>query len=544
MKRRIVITSALPYSNGEIHLGHLLEHLITDFWGRFQKMRGHECLSICADDTHGAPVMVEAMRRGIQPEEQIATMLHKHTEVFREFHINYDFYSTTNTEINRQHCHRIFHSLHENGYLETKEIKQAFCEHDKMFLPDRFVKGTCPKCQTANQYGDSCDACGSVYSPLEMDDARCSLCDNKPVTRESTHYFCKIAKDQEFLKTWVPAHTPEAIANKLAEWLNHTLADWCFTRDAPYFGFALPGTTDKFYYVWFDAPVGYIASTDEWCRLHNRKVEEFWQDESSEIYHNIGKDIIYFHSLFWPVMLKNAGWQLPRQIWVHGMLTIDGVKLSKSRGTFINAQTYLNHLGPEYLRYYFAAKLSDSIVDIDLNWADFVGKVNAELIGKITNIASRSVQMLHKQLDGCLGTLTSSGLALVQAAQQRSEEIASFYEQRQFSQAIGAVREIADEANRFFDEHKPWLQIKEQPEAARQVLTAALHLFRIIAIYLKPVLPHYVSKVETLFSETTPYSWSSTAALVEGRAMQAYEHLLGRIDPKHLEAITAEAKQV
>lgn len=539
-KRRIVITSALPYANGDIHLGHMVEHLITDYWSRFQKMRGHECLAICADDTHGAPIMVEARRLGIKPEEQIERMHQKHLADFKDFEVVYDNYSSTNTPLNRELCDQIFHSLNNNGHIAKKKIKQTYCEHDKMFLPDRFVKGDCPKCGASNQYGDSCDSCGSVYSPIEMKNASCNICGNKPIEKESEHFFCKLGNFTNFLKEWVPKHTSSSVAKKLDEWLDDNLADWCFTRDEPYFGFEVPGSDKKYYYVWFDAPVGYISSTLEWCQKNNRSIEEFWKSESAEIYHNIGKDIIYFHSLFWPSMLKSAGWNTPNEIFVHGMLTVNGEKLSKSKGTFVNARTYLNHLPSDYLRYYFACKLNDSMADLDLNWNDFSSRVNSDLIGKITNIASRGAQMLQKRLDGKMGSLSQEGLTLVKKAQSKADEIASYYESRQFSKAMLAIRDIADDANKYFDDHTPWKLIKEQPEQTREILTGILNLFRIICVYLKPILPSYVKKVEELFNQAA-FNWDSLHEVIEHHTLKPFTHLLNRVDPKKIEAITAES---
>ena len=539
-KRRILITSALPYANGDIHIGHMVEHLITDFWSRFQKMRGHECLAICADDTHGAPIMVEARRLGIKPEEQIASMHEKHIKDFADFDVIYDNYHTTHSPLNQQLCEEFYLKLRDNGHIEKRSIKQTYCEHDKMFLPDRFVKGTCPKCGATDQYGDSCDVCGSVYNPIEMKDARCTICGNTPIEKESEHHFCKLSNFADFLKEWVPKHTSEGVAKKLSEWLDNELQDWCLTRAEPYFGFEVPGAKGKYYYVWFDAPIGYIASTWDWCKKNNRNLDEFWRNDQAEIYHNIGKDIIYFHSLFWPVMLKNAGYTTPKEIFVHGMLTVNGEKLSKSKGTFINARTYLNHLDPSYLRYYMACKLNSGIADLDLNWEDFLSRVNSDLIGKITNIASRGAQMLQKRLDGKMGHLPKLGQELVSKAQAKSDLIASLYEERQFAKAILEIREIADQANKYFDEMTPWKLIKEDPEETKEVLTTILNLFRLVSIYLKPILPSYVAKVEELFGDQ-PYTWDDVHTIVEGRTLNSFSHLLQRVDVKKINAITEES---
>ena len=541
--RKIVITSALPYANGDIHLGHMVEHLITDFWARYQKMKGHKCLAICADDTHGAPIMIAARKKGVTPESQIEEVRKRHLDDFKDFDIHYDHYSSTNSKMNEAYCHEFFHSLKSQGAIEEREITQQFCEHDKMFLPDRFVKGTCPKCQAKDQYGDNCDACSAVYETLDLIDPSCTLCSRKPVQKQSTHMFVALDRFSSFLKEWVPAHTDKAVSNKLSEWFEKDgLKDWCLTRDKPYFGFQVPGT-EKFYYVWFDAPIGYLSSTREWCDLNGAKVEEFWKDEDSEIYHNIGKDIIYFHSLFWPVMLKVAGWNTPTKIFVHGMLTVNGKKLSKSKGTFINARTFLNHLDPLYLRYYFACKLTNSIADFDLNFDDFTSRVNSDLIGKITNIASRGFQMLGKNFDSTLSTMDEDGAKIFEKARAYSTQIEEFYEERNFSKVILAVREIADDANKYFDEKTPWKLIKEDREETQKILTSTLNIFRFLAIYLKPILPIYVEKVEGLFQEE-PYTWKSLQTSLEEKKLAPFSHLLKRIEPSSLEKIIEDSKQV
>ena len=540
-KRRILITSALPYANGDIHIGHMVEHMITDFWSRYQKMCGHECLAICADDTHGAPIMVEARRLGISPEQQIERMHAKHIQDFADFEVVYDNYHTTHSELNRTLCDSIYLKLKENGHIEKRSMKQTYCTHDKMFLPDRFVKGSCPKCSSADQYGDSCDSCGAVYHPTEMKDARCTICNNKPIEKSSEHHFCRLDHFSDFLKKWVPEHTSEAVTKKLQDWLDDKLQDWCLSRDEPYFGFELPDAKGKYYYVWFDAPIGYIASTWDWCKKNNRKLEEFWNNEKAEIYHNIGKDIVYFHSLFWPVMLKNYGWNTPNEIFVHGMLTINGEKLSKSKGTFINARTYLNHLQADYLRYYFACKLNPNLGDLDLNWDDFVARVNGDLIGKITNIASRGAQMLHKHFAGQLGSLPADGRKLVEQAQGKTDIIGKLFESRAFGKAMLEIREIADSANKYFDDHTPWKLIKDDPEKTRGILNTILNLFRIISIYIKPVLPSYVEKVEKLFQED-PYQWEDAQKILENRNLGAFSHLLQRVDKKKIKNITEETK--
>ncbi|MBI2603744.1 MAG: methionine--tRNA ligase [Deltaproteobacteria bacterium] len=544
MTRRLV-TSALPYANGDIHLGHLVEHLATDFWARFQKMRGHQCLTICADDTHGAPIMVAARKKGIAPEELIARTLQQHTKDFVDFQIHYDHYSTTHSETNRALCSHFYKKLKEGGHIFKRAVDQHYCETDKIFLPDRFVKGTCPRCGVENQYGDSCEACSAVYHSTELREPRCSICDSTPVVRASEQFFVKLEDFRPFLSEWVPQHTSAAVANKLQEWLSEELKDWCFTRDAPYFGFELPDAKGKYYYVWFDAPIGYVSSTKEWCEQRGLNFKDFWQNPEIEIHHNIGKDIVYFHTLFWPAMLKSAGFSTPTSIWVHGMLTVNGEKLSKSKGTFINARTYLNHLAPEYLRYYLACKLNQGVGDIDFNFEDFVGRVNSDLIGKITNIASRSAQMLHKQLEGRLAHLPArgEGAELIKKAHHESEGIAQLYEERNFAKALLSIRSLADLANKYFDDHKPWILVKEDKEKTREILTVALNLFRIVAVYLAPILPRYAEKVAQLFKEE-PYTWESSQHAVENGELNPFSHLLSRLDPKAVEAIVEETKEL
>ncbi|MBF0442158.1 MAG: methionine--tRNA ligase, partial [Oligoflexales bacterium] len=407
--------------------------------------------------------------------------------------------------------------------------------------PDRFVIGTCPKCGAEGQYGDNCEICNSTYSPLEMNQVKCSICGNKPVARETDHLFFKLNNFKPFLESWVPEHTSKEVFNKGQEWLKGDLQDWCITRDEPYFGFEAPGHPGKYLYVWVDAPIGYISSTKEWCDRHGKNLSDYWKSEKTEIYHFIGKDITYFHILFWPAMLENAGYKTPTSVFVHGMLTVNGIKMSKSRGTFINAETYLKHLDPLYLRYYLACKISSSIGDIDLNFEDFSGRVNSDLIGKITNVASRGASMLGK-MDNRIGALSEEGRSLVKSAIDKGDDIARHYEARDFSKAMIEIRSIADDANKYFDSYEPWKLIKTDPEKTREVLTTILNLFRIMAIFLKPVLPSYAVKVEKLFNEE-PYLWDSANKTLENHKINAFEHLMQRLDPKKLEDIVEETRK-
>ena len=528
-QRKMVVTSALPYANGDIHIGHLVEYIQTDFWVRFQKMRGHTCVYVCADDTHGTPVMVRARASGITPEELIAHSYAQHTKDFSDFEIRFDHYYSTNSEENRTFCNGIYQAMQKSGAITTRKLPQLYCEHDAMFLPDRFVKGTCPKCGAEGQYGDSCDVCGQTYPAEELNDARCTICGQTPVTRDSEHLFFELEPSRDFLKTWIPAHTAPDVANKLLEWFNEPLRGWCISRDAPYFGFEIPSHPGKFFYVWVDAPIGYMASLQKWCTDHTESFDAWWQNPEVELYHFIGKDIVRFHCLFWPTMLHTAGYKTPSQVFVHGFLTINGEKMSKSKGTFIKARTYLDHLKPQDLRFYYACKLNGTTDDMDLNLGDFVNRVNSDLVGKITNLASRGAQMLHKSLGGLTGTMDPEGRTLYEKVVDRSESIAGHYEARDFSKVMVEVRELADQANQYFDSKAPWALVKSDPEAARSVMTSVLNIFRVLAIYMQPILPTYAVKTARLFNEA-PYVWSDVKKVVENAPIQPYEYLATRVE--------------
>ena len=540
--RRIVATAALPYANGPIHMGHLLEYLQADFWTRFQKMRGHECLYICADDTHGTPIMVSARNQKITPEVLIAKAFDEHVKDFKEFEVQFDNYSSTNTKLNQELCELIYSKLQQSGHTTSRSVEQLYCQHDKMFLPDRFVKGVCPNCQSPEQYGDGCEKCGATYSPKDLKTPQCSLCGNTPVHEKSENIFFKLNDFREFLQKWVPEHAPLEVANKLKEWLDGELKDWDISRDEPYFGFKIPGTTNKYFYVWVDAPMGYVSSLREWCEKNNKNWQDFW-NEKSEIYHFIGKDIVNFHCLFWPAMLKASQMATPNGIFVHGHLTLNGEKMSKSRGNFFSARQYLNHLNPLHLRYYFATKIGPSVDDMDLNFEDYQNRVNAELVGKITNLASRGAQMLTKKMDSQMSTPDAEGLALIESAQKQSEAIAEFYEKREFAKAINQIRLIADDANRYFDEKAPWKTLATDPEATKKVLTTTLNLFRIINIYLTPVLPSYSLKVAELFNEK-PYVWKDAATTLTNYKIQDYVHLANRVEADKIKDLEAEGQKM
>jgi methionyl-tRNA synthetase len=540
-KRRIVVTSALPYANGDIHIGHLVEYVQTDFWVRFQKMRGHDCVYVCADDTHGTPIMVRARAEGITPEELIARSYALHTKDFADFQIRFDNYYSTNSEENRAFSSSIYQAMQKSGAVTTRKLPQFYCEHDAMFLPDRFVKGVCPKCGAENQYGDSCDACGQTYPAEELKEARCTICGGAPVMRDSEHLFFELEPFRDFLKAWVPKHTAPDVANKLLEWFNEPLRGWCISRDAPYFGFEIPGHPGKFFYVWVDAPIGYMASLKKWCSDHGEAFDAWWQNPEAELYHFIGKDIVRFHCLFWPTMLNVAGIKTPNQVFVHGFLTVNGEKMSKSKGTFVKARTYLDHLNPQDLRFYYACKLNGTTDDLDLNLGDFVNRVNSDLVGKITNLASRGAQMLHKSLGGTTGAMDPDGRKLWERAQSRADAVAAYYEVRDFSKVMVEIRDLADAANQYFDAQAPWALVKKDPEAARQVMTSVLNVFRVLAIYLQPILPVYADKVAKLFNES-PYVWSDVAKAVENVPINPYEYLATRVEPAAVEKMVEASR--
>ena len=551
--RRIVVTSALPYANGDIHLGHLVEYVQTDFWVRYQKLRGNDCVYICADDTHGTPIMIRARKEGITPEQLIARSHATHLKDFTDFQVSFDNYYTTNSPENRELSERIYGEALKQGFIARKTTPQLYCEHCRMFLPDRFVKGTCPKCGAEGQYGDSCDKCGSTYGAEELGSPKCTTCGGTPVVKDSEHLYFELEPQHDYLEKWIPGHTTSDVSNKLLEWFREPLRGWCISRDAPYFGFEIPGYKDKFFYVWVDAPIGYIASLKNWCERNGQNLEDWWPqngagngqqaDDSKgapELYHFIGKDIIRFHCLFWPGMLHSAGVKTPDKVFVHGFLTVNGEKMSKSKGTFVNARTYLDNLPPEALRYYYAAKLGGTTDDMDLNLTDFVQRVNSDLVGKITNIASRGGQMLQKKLEGRLGAVDAEGQALLEKCRLAGETIAQFYEDRRFNQVVVEICRLADAANEYFDRREPWKTVKTDAEATRTTLTAALNAFRIIAIYLKPILPAYADKAMKLFGESV-WTWDSAKTALENCALGPYEYLASRIDQKQVDAMIAAA---
>lgn len=553
-RRRILVTSALPYANGSIHLGHLVEYIQTDIWVRFQKMRGHECYYVCADDTHGTPVMLRAEQAGVTPEALIERMHAEHLADFSDFHIEYDNYYSTNSDENRELSRQIYLRLKGAGLIERRTIEQFYDPVKEMFLPDRFIKGECPRCHAQDQYGDACEVCGATYSPTEVINPVSAVSGATPVKKESEHYFFKLGQCEAFLKDWIagrdasqqglPPLQPEAL-NKIGEWFEAGLRDWDISRDAPYFGFEIPDAPGKYLYVWLDAPIGYMASFKNLCDRKGMDFDAFWnKDSQCDLVHFIGKDILYFHALFWPATLHYSGYRTPDSIHVHGFLTINGQKMSKSRGTFITARTYLNHLDPEYLRYYFAAKLSDRVEDIDLNIDDFVARVNSNLIGKYINIASRSAGFLSKRFRGRLGeTRSDVDTKLLRRLQEKAEAIAYLYEKRQLGEAVREIMALADIANEYINEYKPWDLARNpaQNERLHQVCSTAMNTFRLLTLYLKPIIPRLAETVES-FLNIDPLVWSDAERLLTDHPIKPYRHLAQRIEEKQVTAMIDESK--
>ncbi|TVL15848.1 methionine--tRNA ligase [Shewanella algae] len=543
-QRKILVTSALPYANGPIHLGHMLEYIQTDIWSRFQKLRGHECHYICADDAHGTPIMLKAQQMGIQPEEMIAKVNQEHQQDFAEFNIAFDNYHSTHSEENRQLASEIYLKLRDNGYIKSKTISQLFDPEKSMFLPDRFVKGTCPKCKSEDQYGDNCDSCGATYSPTELINPRSAVSGATPVMKETEHFFFDLPAFETMLKEWTHSGSLQSeMANKLDEWFEQGLQQWDITRDAPYFGFEIPDAPGKYFYVWLDAPVGYMGSFKNLCdKRPELNFDEFWNaDSKAEVYHFIGKDIVYFHSLFWPAMLKGAGYRQPSSVYAHGYVTVNGAKMSKSKGTFIKARTYLDHLDPEYLRYYYAAKLSSRIDDLDLNLEDFAARVNSDLVGKLVNLASRTAGFIVKRFDAKLAKVEDNSLAESFLAKQ--ELIAELYEGREYGKAMREIMALADVANAYVADEAPWQLVKNEETLARahQVCSVALNLFRILVTYLKPVLPRLAADVEAFLK--LELSWSGLALDMAGHQINPFKPMMQRIELDKVNAMVEASKE-
>ncbi len=543
MARKIVVTSALPYANGPIHLGHLVEYLQTDIWVRFQKACGNECLYFCADDTHGTPVMIRARSEGIEPEELIRRIEAEHIRDFTAFGIEFDNYYSTHSEENRQFSELLFKRAEENDSIVKRDVEQAYCTKCDMWLPDRYLRGTCPRCKAPDQYGDSCDACGGTHRPTELIDPGCSNCGDEPVRRTSTHYFFKLADYADRLKTLIESgHTQKSVLNKLDEWFEAGLRDWDISRDGPYFGFKIPGEENKFFYVWLDAPIGYMASCKNYCDKHGLDFEKIWNSPEYELYHFIGKDIMYFHALFWPAMLISAKFKTADKLFVHGFLTVNGQKMSKSKGTFIKAEDYINHLDPQYLRYYYATKLTSGIDDIDFNFDDFVTKINSDLVGKLANLASRSVPMLTKKLDGRLGRLDDKGAKLVRILQGAKQGIIDDFEELNYAAAMRTISALADESNRYFDQQQPWKTIKTDPEKTRATLTAVVNAVKILTTYLKPILPKYAETTERILN-IEPLGFADVDTVLQEHKIERFERLVERVETEKVESMIDQSRE-
>ncbi len=542
-QRQILVTSALPYANGPIHLGHLVEYLQTDIWVRFQKIRGNTCTYVCASDAHGTPIMLRAQSEKISAEELISRIHKEHDQDFADFLIEFDNFYTTHSDENRTLSADIYGKLKQAGFIEKRTITQAYDPEKEMFLPDRFIRGECPRCGAKDQYGDNCEVCSATYSPTELVNAVSAVSGATPIEKDSEHLFFKLSDFSDFLKSWIHAgHLQESVANKLDEWLEQGLQDWDISRDAPYFGFEIPDAPGKFFYVWLDAPVGYMASFKNLCDRTNLDFDHYWKDDSdTELYHFIGKDITNFHCLFWPAMLEGSGFRKPSNVFVHGFLTVNGNKMSKSRGTFIMARTYLNHLSPEYLRYYYAAKLGAGVEDIDLNLEDFQARVNSDLVGKVVNIASRCAGFISKKYDGQLSTNIHKPELLQQFA-SASDSIAALYEAREFGRAIREIMSLADLANQYIDENKPWVLAKEpgREQDVQDVCSMGLNLFRILIIYLKPVLPAMAEAAES-FLNISPLIWLDSQQVLTAHTINRFKPLMTRIETSAIDAIIDES---
>jgi len=554
--RKILVTSALPYANGSIHMGHMVEYIQTDIWVRFQKMRGHQCTYVCADDAHGTPIMLRAQNEGITPEALVARIGKEHRADFAAFDIGFDNYHSTHSDENRELAEMIYGRLKANGHIVSHTIEQAYDPEKEMFLPDRFVRGTCPKCGADDQYGDNCEACGATYDPTDLINPVSAVSGATPIRKESEHLFFKLADFQEMLTEWTRAgHLQPEVSNKLDEWLKDELREWDISRDSPYFGFEIPGASGpsgekKYFYVWLDAPMGYFASFKNLCEKRGTKgldgldFDEYLKpDSTTELYHFIGKDIISFHALFWPALLAGANLRTPTAVFAHGFLTVNGQKMSKSRGTFINARHYLDHLDPEYLRYYFAAKLTSRIDDLDLNFDDFTARVNSDLVGKMVNIASRCAGFISKKCDGLLSAECSDP-ALYQRFVDAGETIANLYEKREFSHAMRDIMALADLANQYIDEQKPWVLAKDEATAgqAQAVYSTGVNLFRVLMTYLKPVLPVMAEKAEA-FLNVDALSWDSGSEPLTSHAIAKFKPLMTRVEQDKIDAVLADAQK-
>ncbi|KZY98518.1 methionine--tRNA ligase [Oleibacter sp. HI0075] len=542
--RKILVTSALPYANGSIHLGHLLEYIQTDIWVRFQKARGHMCTYVCADDAHGTAIMLRAEKEGISPEEQIARVKAEHETDFADFQIAFDNFHSTHSEENRELSATIYKACRDKGHIATRNIKQLYDPVKELFLADRYIKGNCPKCDAEDQYGDNCEVCGATYTPAELKKPYSVISGATPVEKESEHFFFKLPDFQDFLKEWTRSGTlQDEVANKLSEWLDSGLQEWDISRDAPYFGFEIPDAPGKYFYVWLDAPIGYMASFKNLCdRREDLSFDDYWKpDSDAEVYHFIGKDIINFHALFWPSMLSAADFRTPTAVNAHGFVTVNGAKMSKSRGTFIKARTYLNHLNPTYLRYYFAAKLGSSVDDFDLNLEDFVQRVNSDLVNKLINIASRTANFIKKS--GGVLSENCAEEAMVNDFINAGDQIAELYEKREFSRAMKEIMTLADRANEYIQAKAPWAMSKEEgrEQEVLEVCSVAVNLFRQLMTYLSPVLPELADKTAA-FLNLESLGWEDRRSILTGHAINKFKPMLARAEMDKVTAILEETK--
>ncbi|WP_419851820.1 methionine--tRNA ligase [Actinobacillus pleuropneumoniae] len=543
MSRKMLVTCALPYANGAIHLGHMLEHIQADIWVRFQRMRGNEIYFVCADDAHGTPIMLNAAKQGITPEQLIEKAKTDHVADFKGFNISFDNYHSTHSEENREITTEMYKKLRANGFIKSRVISQLFDPEKQMFLPDRFVKGTCPKCKAEDQYGDNCEVCASTYSPMDLINPRSAVSGATPIVKESEHFFFDLPSFEGMLKEWTRSGSLQSeIANKMQEWFESDLQQWDISRDAPYFGFPIPDAENKFFYVWLDAPIGYMASFKNLCDRNGLNFDEFWKkDSETELYHFIGKDIVYFHSLFWPAMLDGCELRKPTNVFAHGYVTVDGVKMSKSRGTFIQASTYLKHIDPECLRYYYAAKLNERIEDLDLSLEDFVQRVNSDIVNKLVNLASRNASFIAKRFEGKLADKLEDEALFAEFIAQ-SEQIAAHYENREFNKAIRLIMDLCDKANKYVDDKAPWVIAKQEGCDAQlqAVCSMGIELFRVLMSYLKPVLPQLAERAEAFLQ--TELTWDNIQQPLLGQNVAPFKSLFSRLEKKQIDAVIEETK--
>lgn len=543
--KTLLITSALPYANGSIHMGHMVEYIQTDIWVRFQKMQGHKCYYVCADDAHGTPIMLSAEEAGTSPEALIEKISQEHQADFADFSIAFDHFHSTHSKENRKLSCMIYQRLRDAGHIKKRTIKQSFDPEKEMFLPDRFVRGECPKCGALDQYGDNCEVCGASYNPTELINAISAVSGATPIEKESEHYFFNLPDFEKLLRDWTRAgHLQKAVVNKLDEWFETGLKEWDISRDAPYFGFEIPDAPGKYFYVWLDAPIGYLASLKYFCEQKNLDFDSFIQEDSDiEMHHFIGKDIVYFHALFWPAMLHGSGLRTPTSIHAHGFLTVNGEKMSKSRGTFIKARTYLAHLDPEYLRYYFAAKLGNGVDDIDLNMEDFLQRINSDLVGKVVNIASRCAGFIKKRFDGRLATEIHCPELLAELV-RAGDSIASAYTAKSYAKAMREIISLADKTNQYIDDHKPWVIAKQKnsDDELQEICTMGLNLFRLLIIYLKPVLPVMANKTEQ-FLNVEPFTWEHRQTPLLAHTINPFKPLMTRVEQERIDAMTTASKE-